>query len=273
MFKAEIIEDSISEAGVRLTTMQLVYPRMAHQEFLTHRVFSRNASSTRAIPVAKAADLALSEMVEPIRYGKNQKGMQASEENLTGPELERAREIWRYMAEVCTAGAKELAELGLHKQWAGRPLEWFSNIRVIVTSTDWLNWDELRYHGDAMPEIFELAKLMQHVRNNSQPKLLKIGEWHLPYVSDKERAVYPVHILKKLSTARCARVSYLTHQGKEPSIDEDCQLYERLVGSRPLHASPTEHSATPFADPNERSGNFKGWFQHRKEVEKSIWNQ
>lgn len=273
MFKTEIIEDSISEAGVRLTTMQLVYPRYIHQETLTHRMFSRNASSSRAIPVAKAVDLALTEIVEPIRYGKNQKGMQASEENLTGPELEKAREIWRHMAEVCATGAKELAELGLAKQWANRPCEWFSNIRVIVSSTEWNNWFELRYHPDAQPEIFELAKLMRHAMDNSQPKLLKVGEWHLPYVNEKERAIYPLHILKKLSTARSARVSFLNHDGTTPVIEKDCKLYGDLVGSRPLHASPCEHQGTPFADPNEWSGNFRGWFQHRKEVEKLVWSR
>ena len=42
-----------------LWTFELTYPRYIHSEFMTHRVFSRNASSSRAIPVKR--------MIEQVR--------------------------------------------------------------------------------------------------------------------------------------------------------------------------------------------------------------
>lgn len=284
-YEATIIADSISPQGVRLTTFQLVYPRYIHAEVMTHRVFSRNASSSRAIPVKKLAQLALDEMVYPIRWGKNQPGMQAANEDLSDHDRAIAGEIWNGMAEACARGAAELAGLGLHKQWANRPLEWFSNIRVVLTTTDLSNWDELRYHPDAQPEIYELARVMREAAANSAPKLLMPGEWHLPYVLDTERAAFSLATLKKISTARCARVSYLTHDGKMPSPEKDIGLYMQLVGSRPLHASPAEHQATPdtvrkflpsvfgkYKRP-ELHGNLTGWCQHRKQIEQTLWKK
>lgn len=281
MIRVNIIADSITKQGQRITTLQLVYPRYIHSELMTHRLFSRNASSSRAIPVAKMADIAITEMVEPIRWGKNQAGMQATSENLEGEELLEAQKIWREMAETCAAGVKRLGELGLHKQWANRPLEWFSNIRVLLTSTEWDNWDELRFHKDAQPEIYELARKIKEAREQSYPVLLTAGEWHLPYIGDDERGL-DLATLQKISASRCCRVSYLKH-GLEPSIEEDLKLFERLASSRPRHLSPLEHQATPIddywfdlsitakdnpathVDKNENlwSGNLKGWQQFR----------
>lgn len=281
MFQAKIIEDSISEAGVRLTTMQLTYWRAIHSEMMTHRVFSRSASSSRAIPIEKMIKQVRENPAMPIHWGKNQSGMQAREEHnalVRLPTLPGLRtkivtneQAWRIAANQAADIAEAMMNAGYHKQVVNRLLESFQWIHVIVTATEWQNFFELRYHEDAQPEIFELAKLMRHVMDHSQPKILKMGEWHLPYVSQKERVIYPLHILKKLSTARSARVSFANHDGSSPDIDKDCQLYERLVGSRPLHASPCEHQGTPLSNPDEWSGNFRGWFQHRKEVERLIW--
>jgi thymidylate synthase ThyX len=283
MFEVKMIEDSISPDGVRLSTMQLKYPRYIHAELMTHRVFSRNASSSRAIPVEKLAEASLAEMVEPIRFGLNQPGMQANEQNIEGDKLHEAKLIWRRMAEFCASGAKELAALGLHKQWANRPTEWFGHISVVVTSTEWDNFFALRAHPDAQPEIQHLAFEMLHCFKNSIPKLLQPGEWHLPYVTKDDRDYVSGMLLEceesetlcKISAARCARVSYLTHNGEEPDIAKDLELYDRLVGSRPIHASPTEHQATPdTGDYLSHSpalwGNLKGWIQHRKLIESSF---
>lgn len=276
---ALVIEDSVSEEGVRLTTLQLSYPRYIHSELMTHRVFSRNASSSRAIPVSKLASMALENMVEPIRYGLNQAGMQAKNDCLTGEALDKARAIWKHMAETCAAGAVELAELGLHKQWANRPLEWFSNIKVIVTATEWSNFYALRAHPDAQPEFHTLAVLMKAAMEASMPKLLSPSGWHLPYVTAEERSgERDGMMLAKLSAARCARVSYLKHDGAAPSVEEDLALYDRLVGGKPIHASPIEHQATPdYASLSgegwERQrlhGNFVGWRQYRKLVEQQF---
>lgn len=333
MFEAKIIAHSISEEGKEIITYQLKYPRMIHAELMTHRVFSRNAGSSRAIPVAKLADLAISEMVEPVQWLKNQAGMQAKNEELDGENLALAKLVWRRMAETCADGAKELANLGLHKQWANRPLEWFSNISVVVTSTEWDNWYELRNHPDAQPEIRTLAEVMLKAKQHSMPTLLQPGQWHVPYVqttwADSEGQGVEVHYVSRMfpncnkpkrikvptagshqrfwlivdgafkkitleealksSAAYCARVSYNKHDGTSATLSENIELHDRLVGSAPIHASPIEHQASPDKQSwwthikeifsgrprycNEQlHGNFKGYVQHRKYVERGIQN-
>lgn len=284
MIEAKVIEDSTYEGGKRLTTMQLKYPRVIHAEAKTHRVIeiggqlidlmedvafmddpslSRNASSTRAIPTAKLAN---SEFFEPTRYGKNKAGMQAAEENLEGEALERAKAIWRHMADVCAAGSKELAELGLHKQWAGRPTEWFTHINVVVTATEWDNFFALRDHPDAQPEIRELARAMKAAMAASTPRVLGFGEWHLPYLDDAERLGLPLKDQVACSVARCARVSYLRHDLTAPNLEDDRQLHDRLVLAVPPHMSPTEHQATPTLDTSKQA-NLRGWMQYRRQTE------
>lgn len=265
-YDVKVIADSVSPSQVRITTLQLTYPRYIHAEFMTHRVFSRNASSSRAIPTAKLIENSLRDMVYPIAWGKNQAGMQASMEELDEASQIIAECIWENMAQYCASGVKELADLGLHKQWANRPLEWFGNITVVVTATDWDNWFELRNHEMAQPEIHHLAKLMKEAMDNSTPEPLELEDWHLPYITSGEMFEYEDEVLLKMSTARCARVSYLTQEGTIPSIEKDLELYERLVGSVPLHASPCEHQAK-CTDYVGYSGNFRQWVQHRKLLE------
>ena len=279
MFDVKIIKDSISPENIRLITFQMKYPRYIHAELMTHRVFSRSASSSRAVPVNKLADLALEEMVKPIRWGLNQPGMQANEQNLEGKALEEANKVWEEAAVFCANSSKRLAELGLHKQWANRLTEWFGNINVVVSSTEWTNWDELRAHPDAQPEIKHLAELMIEARRKSIPTLINHSEWHLPYVTDEEKQdpFFKIEanrfMLPKISTARCARVSYLKHDGTSPNIDDDLALYQRLVGFRPQHMSPTEHIAYPDVlvdgkwKDQTKHGNFRGWSQFRKLIE------
>ena len=268
---AKVIEDSrAASTGVRLSTLQLQYPRFIHAEFMTHRVFSRNASSSRAIPVAKVIEQVRNDPAMPIHWGKNQPGMQANEE-LQGAEREQVIRQWKLAAERAADSANIMNMLGVHKQVANRILEPFQYMHVIVTATEWLNFFELRAHPDAQPEIHALALVMKAAMKESQPKTLKDGEWHLPYVRLEERLRFfgDIELLLKLSAARCARVSYLTHDGKEPSIEKDVELYDRLVGSVPLHASPIEHQATPMGEGSQDlwSGNFRGWMQHRQIVE------
>lgn len=268
---AKVIEDSIAEHGVRLTTLQLCYPRFIHAEFMTHRVFSRNASSSRAIPVAKMIEQVRTNPAMPIHWGKNQAGMQANEE-MSGQELETMMRAWQQAAREAAATAEFMEKRGLHKQVANRILEPFQYMHVIVTATEWENFFELRNHPDAQPEIHALAKVMHVAFAGSRPLELLEGGWHLPYVTRAERAEHGhnIELLLKLSAARCARVSYLTHDGQEPSIEKDVALYDRLVGSKPLHASPIEHQATPLPQADMWSGNFRGWLQNRKLVESSF---
>lgn len=284
---AKVIEHSISSEGKELLTYQLAYPRFIHSEFLTHRVFSRNASSSRAIPVAKMIEQVRTNPAMPVHWGKNQPGMQAAVE-LTGNELDIAKSQWHRAAWQAANIAEEMSALGAHKQVVNRILEPFQIIHVIVTATEWDNFFELRAHPDAQPEIRVLAEVMLAARASSKP-VLRISDadfalgWHLPYVTQQERAEHATSpfYLAKLSAARCARVSYLTHDGKQPDPAKDLELYERLVGSRPLHASPVEHQAYPdrlrmegdLDDgwvSHDLHGNFVGWVQYRKLVEKSV---
>lgn len=278
---AKIIEDSISPDGIRLATMQLKYWLPIHAEFLTHRVFSRNAASNRAIPVAKVIDQVRNDPAGPIHWGKNQPGMQAREE-LTGDDLIGAKAMWANAAKIAATNAEAMATLAVHKQVANRLLMPYQWMHVIVSATEWDNFFELRDHPDAQPEIRALAQEMKAAMDASTPKLLQPGEWHLPYVSEQERQEHDVDTLKKISTARCARVSYLTHSGENPVVEKDIELYERLVGATPLHASPCEHQATPdtllsafqkqWGHP-AMHGNFTGWIQFRKQIERTLWSK
>ena len=75
MIEAKVILDSVSPAGKRITTLQLKYPRFIHSEFMTHRAFSRNAASSRAIPVLKRLDMMCQDPVIPLEWGLDQSGM------------------------------------------------------------------------------------------------------------------------------------------------------------------------------------------------------
>lgn len=280
--RAEVVADSASPRGVRLTTLQLRYPRFIHAEFMTHRMFSRNASSSRAIPVERLIADVLADPVYPSYWGKNRPGMQAGDEcaELVAADSFRllARETaWDGARDQAVRFARAFAAAGYHKQVVNRLLEPFSHINVVVTATEWSNFFALRCHPAAQPEMRMLAEVMRAAMDASAPRLLRPGEWHLPYVgADLVAQDYPEPLRSsdaaiKASVARCARVSYLTQDGRESTMEEDLRLYARLVGSVPLHASPTEHQATPdewsaeggYARP-ELHGNLVGWVQFRK---------
>lgn len=270
---AKVIADSVSTAGVRITTLELQYPRFILAELNTHRAFSRNSMSSRAIPVAKMVEQVRSNPATPVHWGKNQPGMQANEQ-LTGAALESAKGLWLSAAQQAADLAERMVDLGLHKQAANRILEPFQWMRTLITSTEWDNFFELRAHPDAQPEFHELALQMQAAMDGSKPVLRASGSdvdsWHLPYVLDSERYLYRPSILLKLSTARCARVSYLTHEGDRPDINKDIALYDRLVGSRPIHASPAEHQARAMSVGATKCRNFRGWTQHRQLLEEKL---
>lgn len=293
MIEATIICDSISPQGKRLTTFKLRYPKFIHGEFMTHRVISRNASSSRAVPTKKLLEEVRSDALRagPVFWGKNQSGMQAAEElsdvtpaahdpcDRTKSDRQAAIDIWRSSAINAAWAAEHMLIIGVHKQIVNRLLEPFSHINVVATATEWDNFFGLRLHKDAQPEMRALATAMWKVYNLSSEfarpvKLLKPGEWHLPFV-DFDHYEIPIDCSKKVSVARCARVSYESFEtGKRSTVEEDLKLYDRLLGAQPLHASPAEHQATPdtyidlgydsgYSNENEW-GNFQGWRQYRK---------
>ena len=287
---AHVVADSIGPQSPRITTFQLRYPRFIHAEFMTHRVFSRNASSSRAIPVEKQIEMIREDTAMPSHWGKNQSGMQADDETdeavwipgvigedgymFAHTEGYGAEDAWINARDRAIEVAEAFVAAGYHKQIVNRILEPFSHISVVVTATDYDNFFWLRRHKDAQPEIKILADAMYVAMEQSVPRKLSFHEWHLPYVSNQERKDFSIDDQIKMSVARCARVSYLTHDGKSPSVEKDIALYDRLVGSSPLHASPAEHQAKPdhviwgehvkMWEKPDLHGNFTGYQQFRK---------
>jgi len=271
MFEAKIIAASVNPEGKRIATIQCAYPRFIHGEIMTHRVFSRNAMSSRAVPVKKMLAQVWNNPAEPVHWGANNPGMQSKSE-LAGWKLWVAKRLWRGAAKAAVAFAWGLEKLGGHKQFVNRLLEPWQWMHTIITATEWDNFFELRCHPDAQPEFQKLAYMMQEAYMTALYTELSAGQWHLPYLTAQELQdvidkKLPAHLAVKLSAARCARVSYLTHDGKVPSQAADLKLFDQLAGSRPLHASPLEHQATPG---KSFTGNFVGWTQHRKLWEKSL---
>lgn len=266
---AEIVLDSISPAGIRLTTMLLEYPRWIHAEFMTHRVFSRNAASSRAIPVRRMIEHVEQRPAVPLFWTSEQKGMQGGD--ALGPEeVERARGAWMRGLDDALRHARALEMTGCHKQVVNRILEPFMHIRVLVSATDWANFFALRCHPDAEPHIQLLASKMRAALEVSSPTMVWVGEWHLPYLLDEERSALSEADQLLLSGARCASLSYQTVDGKQMTLDRAKQLEDKLKGA-PVHASPFEHLATPDEPeiPWRRPhlhGNFTGWCQYRKMI-------
>ena len=293
---AKIIADSISPQGVRLTTFELEYPRFIHAELMTHRMFSRNAQSSRAVPVSKSLKL---DYITPLVWGKNQAGM-SSKEVLNEENQKACEYYWHALVRYCRDFAERMSEEGLHKQWANRCLEWFSPIKVVVTATEWDNFFWLRIDPEAaQPEIVELASKMHFEMQNSRPQELNPGEWHLPYIRfDDEYQKYFIEVAKKewhevdLETAKrisascCAQVSY---RKLDTSIEKALEIYDKLFSGPKPHLSPVEHQATPMStytealntvdphtwekgvthmdkDVNLWSGNLKGFIQLRQVI-------
>lgn len=278
----KVIEDSLSgHRGERLTTLEVRFPKIILPEVLTHRVFSRNTASSRAIPISKMIKSCRADMYVPKHWGANQSGMQAHKE-VSNTRKHIAKVVWITAAYIAMAFTWLLSKLGLHKQVANRLLDPFVHVTMIITSSEWGNFLKLRNHEDAEPNIRNLAELIADALRSSEPKLLKEGEWHLPYVTEKQRREYSCDEQVVISTACCASVSYKTVDGKPMTLERAYRIYNKLIASCPAHASPCEHQATPdvgkfvgftedFFPANKWGnrylhGNLRGWMQHRKMI-------
>lgn len=251
MISAKVILDSRSPEGARLTTMELRYPRFIHGEFLTHRQFARNSASSRAIPFSRFVDAVVNDPVIPLKWGAEKPGMQTGDEVT---DRERATEIWLGARDSAVQEATLLHHLGVHKSICNRLLEPFQWMVTLVTATDWDNFFAQRCHADAEIHMRTLAEAMREALATSGPVLRQA---HAPYAEMED-----VADRKRLSVARCARVSYLNHDGTR-DLRKDFDLHDRLKAS--LHPSPFEHVATA-ATQSHRSGPFTGWKQYRKEI-------
>lgn len=322
MFAKVILASRPTNGAPPIITIHAHYPRMIHSEVMTHRVFSRNARSSRAVPVATMLKEIRENPVVPWHWGKNQKGMQASEEcnekvfirddqffdtlDMSFDPISREK-AWLWARDQALTAAEGYAGAGYHKQVANRLLEPFMWIDTLITSTSWANFFHLRDHDDAEPHFHDLAAMIREAIAGAEYQTLEPGQWHLPYVDgetgemawrrirlaiigggeeylDGKNPEGLTEILKRVSVARCARISYAPFDG-DGSIERELERYDNLVGSDPLHASPAEHQATP--DVSERvnvfdndghyvgrdtewlnpglAGNLgEGWIQYRK---------
>lgn len=247
--KAEVVADSVSPCGARLTTMVWTYPRRIHSEIMTHRMLTKSSASSRAIPQNKMLELIEADPCLPISWGKNQRGMQQGED-VDEATAHDAVEVWLRARDSAVHYARLLQGLGLHKQIGNRLTEPFMWITVIVSATDWDNVWGLRCHPAAEPHFQDLAYKARAALESSEPRKLCGGEWHLPFVdgTDVVDLQNPDDVFK-VSMARCARVSYLNHEGKR-DIDSDLSLFDKLVGSDPKHAAPSEHVAQALVWPH-----------------------
>jgi len=261
--RVEVLEDSMQH-NKRITTFVLEYPRFIHSELLTHRMLSRNSSSSRAIPVNRMCERLLAHPVNPDAFGKNRAGMQSTEELAPGVN-EAATLVWLEARDRAIWYAGRLEALGVHKQWANRLLEPFGTISTVLTGTGdvWEHFFRLRCHEAAEPNFQRLAREMREALKMSVPV---DRQRHLPFVNVSERERYPGITAFMLSSARCARVSYLTHEGLYDRV-ADIKLFYQLAMSDPPHESPLEHSA--LATPAHVFANYTGWCSFRKLLELS----
>ena len=283
---ARVVADSIAE-GVRLTTLEIVFPRIVLAEFNTHRVFSRNSASSRAIPVEKMLAKAVEDPYVPSTWGRNGRGMQAKED-LGDDEARWAAREWLSARDSAVCHARNLLEIGVHKQTTNRVLEPYLWHTCVVTATDWSNFRHLRAHADAHPDIQDTARAVIAVLDAHEPVEVYEGCFHLPFCTDRDGEevrerdlavrlqVGMGRVQAMLSAARCARVSYETHAGVR-DIDEDLRLHDQLLAAG--HMSPFEHPACALpreewvnpdppdteAKKNSRISNFCfPWMQYRK---------
>lgn len=286
LYAGTAVVDGIVYRGIEPTydlEISGTFPNFLANKVVVHN--SRNSASSRAIPVAKLIDRVKNDPVIPKEWGRNQAGMQAAGV-LTESEAQLVEAQWLKGRDQALELSERLAQLGLHKQIANRPLESWMFITVLVTASSFSNWFRLRNHKDAQPEIRWLAKEMHEIYKSHVPTKLSYGDWHLPLLPDLRELLnggYNFEKLKKISTGRVARISYLTHDGKRDP-EEDIRLCDRLAESG--HWSPFEHAAEAltksawqqrvqdalrWAELNGQLfnpmmlGNFVGWKQFRKE--------
>lgn len=290
MIYAKVIADSKhAQTDTRLTTFEVSFPRWILSEFNTHRQLSRNSASSRAIPIQANIDNILNDTAIPVSWGKNQAGMVAGldvDENTS----RLAESIWIEARNNAINSAKQLSDLGIHKQIVNRLIENFTYQKVIVTATEWDNFFWLRNHKDAQPEIRVLAEKMFEIYKSSDPYILKIGEWHTPYFENgywELNNVVSLDDALKISASCCGQVSY---RKSDDSLEKAHKVFDMLNLNNDSddvrkHASPVEHQATPIdyniqygydianfgithedSDNNYWSANFKDFIQYRHTI-------
>lgn len=302
---ATVIADSKNPQGDRITSVVVTLPRIVLAELNTHRMFSRNSASSRAVPFKKMLKRVEKHPFIPLAFQKDHKGMQGTEYITEEESVENCRAYWLETRDWALSGAEGLNDdklEGVTKQLCNRLLEPFMWHTVLVTATEFdnffdlrcpqyyyepeniyfkskkdfgskysacfgsdefVNWTEEKWQSintsQAEIHIQAAAEAMWDSINESTPKELKEGEWHIPFISkellewddicdflSKKESTLTIpdivveETIIKIATARCARVSYLNFEGKD-DYESDIKLHDRLKEAR--HASPFEHCA------------------------------
>lgn len=293
---AKVIADSINENGVRITTLEVNFWRAILAECNTHRVISKNTSSTRAIPIKSAIKQLWSAWFKPV-WTKKQPGMMANEPIESWLRNALADTVWFFAFITAIMTSWCLDKIGVSKQYAGRILEPFQYTKAVWTATEWNNFLHLRDHEAAQPEIRDLAQKIRKALDGSKPTRLNQGEWHLPYyqfghwirsLDNPMVDVFGVSLsdARDISASCCAQVSY---RKSDDSLEKAKSINGRLIPTdgSPVHASPFEHQATPitkvmkdspkgfhlkysFDDDTFWSGNFRDWYQYRQLIKGNV---
>ena len=253
----QIILDSINPDGLRLTTLTVVMPKFLVAQVNTHRKLSRNSASSRAVTIEKNIGYVLKNPVTPADFGMpaNGKGMQPKSQ-LTGTKEVMAKVVWNAAKYSMVGAAWLLSQIGLSKQWTNRLLEPFVYTTVLISSTEWQNFMNLRMHEDAQDAMQLVAEHIADALNSSDPETVPWGSWHLPYVGVVKN---PTDEQFHISISCCAQVSFRT-------LDTSAQKAKRVVNSLTsgiLHASPMEHPAQAV-NTTSYSNFDNGWMQYRK---------
>ena len=266
---AKVVCDSIAPHGKRLTTFQIHVPKFLLAEINTHRMLSRNYNSSRAIPAKKMRELAT---FAPATFGQNKPGM-TSATDLSPLKERTAQVVWASARAFALMHHKALESLGVHKQHVNRIIEPYIWCDGVISGTEWKNFFKQRMHIDAQPEMRMLACAMFDAMRESKPNLILVGDYHLPYIVNTDRAEVKklvqtedvFNTIKDISAARCARVSY--GFDKPFNIESDINRAAMLKQGEIIHLSPFEHVATPLDSPYTSWGNFYGWRQYRYHLE------
>lgn len=294
---AKVVCHSEAPNGEQLITLEIELHRFILPEFNTHRSFSRNFQSSRAVPIEKMIDQVRNNPAMPVHWGKNQKGMVAEQEHSEFidmdwalPEFEKLginlgkspEQAWKIAANYAADVAESFSEAGYHKQIVNRILEPFMRTKGVVTATlsAYEAFFRLRCHKDAQPEIKLLAERMQKAIAESEPNKLRYCEYHLPYVNHSDFPPSEFGLKRDIIAAKvkvsCSCAAQVSYRRLDDSLEKALKVYGMLnlpidgeYPEDPPHFSPSEHIVRIYNVEEESSGNFHSniFWQYRKALE------
>lgn len=293
-------------SAVTMVSMEIEIPRIILAELNTHKILVRNAQSSRAVPLKTSIEkIDKEDIFVPLYWGKNKAGMSAIE-SLSENDTELCKDEWYYLAGKAAESALVFDELKLHKQIAGRVLEPFQMIKLVLSGTNWDNFFNLRIHPSAEPHFRDLAIKIYHSIKEAPIVDLSEDQWHLPYISYKKGKYFDsngtelsLEEAQKVSLSCVAQTSYRKH---DESLEKAEDIIGKLFNGDVVHASPAEHIAKPMLNPNgfipfegclplenprewedgvthidrncnKWSGQLKHWIQYRQLIPNNVCNE